>query len=200
MEKKEKKDKKIHEEKKKIKSQLEEKRNEKNKELERKKENIKQLKNEEHNMLKETKDKNRYMKRKRYQSALNDKKILKNIREEIDKQRNNKNCFRHAKVKQQYYEGKTNLLKKNLNKQNEDFIEQENDLKQLKIIENKMRKTYNKLEMIEKECMENLYKTKNLNEKFKERNTINIHKNIDMNNIKNEKQNSQKEKKQIIFS
>ena len=56
------------------------------------------------------------MKRQRYQSALNDKKILKNIRKELEKQQNNKNCFRHAKVKQEYYEGKTNKLKKKFEK------------------------------------------------------------------------------------
>ena len=147
-------------------------------ELELKKEKIKNLKNKEHNMLNETKNKNIYMKRQRYQSALNDKKILKNIRQELEKQQNNKNCFRHAKVKQEYYEGKTNKLKKKFEKQNEDFIEQENDLKRLKIIENKMMKTYNKLEMIEKECLENLYKSKSLNEKFKEKNNLNINNNL----------------------
>ena len=178
LEKKEIKDQQIHDDRKKMKSQLEKKRNEKNIELERKKEKIKNLKNAEHNMLKETKDKNIYTKRQRYQSALNDKKILRNIRQEIEKQQNNKNCFRHAKVKQEYYEGKTNKLKKNFEKQNEDFIEQENDLKRLKIIENKMMKTYNKLEMIEKECLENLYKSKSLNEKFKEKNNLNINNNL----------------------
>ena len=61
------------------------------------------------------------MKKKRYQSALNDKKVMKNIKQEIDKQRNNKNCFRHAKVKQQYYEGKTNKIKKDIDKKNEEF-------------------------------------------------------------------------------
>ena len=178
LEKKEIKDQKIHNDRKKIKSQLEKKRNEKNMELELKKEKIKNLKNKEHNMLNETKNKNIYMKRQRYQSALNDKKILKNIRQELEKQQNNKNCFRHAKVKQEYYEGKTNKLKKNFEKKNEDFIEQENDLKRLKIIENKMMKTYNKLEMIEKECLENLYKSKSLNEKFKEKNNLNINNNL----------------------
>ena len=147
-------------------------------ELELKKEKIKNLKNEEHNMLKETKNKNINMKRQRYQSALNDKKILKNIRQELEKQQNNKNCYRHAKVKQEYYEGKTNKLKKNFEKKNEDFIQQENDLKRLKIIENKMMKTYNKLEMIEKECLENLYKSKSLNEKFKDKNNLNINNNL----------------------
>ena len=129
-------------------------------------------------MLKETKDNNITTKRKRYQSALNDKNIMRNIRQEMNRQQNNKNCFRHAKVKQQYYEGKTNKLKKNLNKKNEEFIEQENDLKELKIIGDKMIKTYNQLELIEKQCIENLNKTKFLNEKFKDKKAINIYKNI----------------------
>jgi len=129
-------------------------------------------------MLKETKNNNINTKRKRYQSALNDKIVLRNIRQEINRQQNNKNCFRHAKVKQQYYEGKTNNLKKNMNKKNEDFIEQENDLKELKIIGDKMMKTYTQLELIEKQCIENLNKTKYLNEKFKEKKAINIYKNI----------------------
>ena len=129
-------------------------------------------------MLQETKDKNITTKRKRYQSALNDKNVMRNIRQEINRQQNNKNCFRHAKVKQQYYEGKTNKLKKNLTKKNEEFIEEENDLKELKLIGDKMMKTYNQLELIEKQCIENLNKTKYLNEKFKKKKSINIYKNI----------------------
>ena len=112
---------------------------------------------------------------------------MKNIKQEIDKQRNNKNCFRHAKVKQQYYEGKTNKIKKDIDKKNEDFIEQENDLKQLKIIENKMMKTYNHLELIEKKCIENLNKTKSLNDKFQEKKNINVYKNYQKKNNKKEK-------------
>ena len=65
-----------------------------------------------------------------------------------------------------------------MNKKNEDFIEQENDLKELKIIGDKMMKTYTQLELIEKQCIENLNKTKYLNEKFKEKKAINIYKNI----------------------
>ena len=129
-------------------------------------------------MLKETKNNNINNKKQRYQSALNDKRVMKNIRQEIDRQQTNKNCFRHAKVKQQYYEGKTNKLKKNMNKRNEDFIEQENDLKKLKIIEDKMMKTYNQLELIEKKCIENLNKTKYLSEKFRDKKNINAYNNI----------------------
>lgn len=184
LEKKEKLEQKIQEDKQKIKLALEKKKNEKNIELEKKKEKIKNLKNKEEFMLKETKNRNINMKRKRYQSALNDKRIFKNIKHEIDKQQNNKNCFRHAKVKQQYYEGKTDKLKKSLDKKREAFIQQENDLKKLKIIEKQMVKTFNKLELIEKECMDNLYKTKSLNEKFKEKKQINIYKNIDIKNKK----------------
>ena len=101
-------------------------------------------------MLKETKNNNFNNKRQRYQSALYDKRMLKNIKQEIDEQEKNKNYFLHEKIKQQYYEGKTNQLKKSYYKKNEEFIEQEYDLKRLKIMENKMMKTYNKLEIIEK--------------------------------------------------
>ena len=51
-------------------------------------------------------------------------------------------------------------------KKNEEIIEQENDLKELKIIENKMIKTFYKLELMEKECMKNLAKTKNMNSNY----------------------------------
>ena len=140
----------------------------------------KSLKNKEHDMLKETRDININAKKQRYRSALNDKKILKNIKQEIDMQQNNKNCFRHAKVKQEYYEGKTNQLKKSLYKKGEDFMEQEKDLNRLKIIENKMKKTYNKLELIEKKCIENLYKTKSINDNYKKKHFINIQKSNDI--------------------
>ena len=73
-------------------------------------------------MLKETKDNNITTKRKRYQSALNDKNVMRNIRQEMNRQQNNKNCFRHAKVKQQYYEGKTNKLKKILIKKMKNLL------------------------------------------------------------------------------
>ena len=190
LEKKEKIDQKKHEDRQKIKLILEKRKNEKNNELEKKKLKIKSLKNKEHGMLKETRDININAKKQRYRSALNDKKILKNIKQEIDMQQNNKNCFRHAKVKQEYYEGKTNQLKKSLYKKGEDFMEQEKDLNRLKIIENKMKKTYNKLELIEKKCIENLYKTKSINDNFKKKHFINIQKSNDI------KQNS-KEKKDI---
>lgn len=190
LEKKEKIDQKKHEDRQKIKLILEKKKNEKSNELEKKKLKIKSLKNKEHDMLKETRDININAKKQRYRSALNDKKILKNIKQEIDMQQNNKNCFRHAKVKQEYYEGKTNQLKKSLYKKGEDFMEQEKDLNRLKIIENKMKKTYNKLELIEKKCIENLYKTKSINDNYKKKHFINIQKSNDI------KQND-KEKKDI---
>ena len=174
LEKKEFKDQKIHEERQKIKSELKKKQNEKNIELNKRKEKVKELKNEEQTMLKETKNSNINMKRRRYQSALNDKKIFKNIRQELDNQQNNKNCFRHAKVKQQFYEGKANIIKKNLEKKNEDLIEQENNLKKLKIIENKVMKTYNKLEIMEKEYIKKINQTKKLNEKYMDKMNKNI--------------------------
>ena len=190
LEKKEKIDQKKHEDRQKIKLILEKKKNEKSNELEKKKLKIKSLKNKEHDMLKETRDININAKKQRYRSALNDKKILKNIKQEIDMQQNNKNCFRHAKVKQEYYEGKTNQLKKSLYKKGEDFMEQQKDLNRLKIIENKMKETYNKLELIVKKCIENLYKTKSINDNYKKKHFINIQKSNDI------KQNS-KEKKDI---
>ena len=52
-------------------------------------------------MLKETKNNNINNKRQRYQSALYDKRMLKNIKQEIDEQEKNKNYFLHEKIKQQ---------------------------------------------------------------------------------------------------
>ena len=186
LKKKEKKDLKINEDKKKMKLQLEKKRKEKDKELQKRKENIKKLKNEEHNMLKETKNNNINNKRQRYQSALYDKRMLKNIKQEIDEQEKNKNYFLHEKIKQQYYEGKTNQLKKSYYKKNEEFIEQEYDLKRLKKIESKMMKTYNKLEIIEKKFMENinLFRAKEMNEKLKKKNNVNMIQSFELMNKK----------------
>ena len=169
-----------------MKLQLEKKRKEKDKELQKRKENIKKLKNEEHNMLKETKNNNINNKRQRYQSALYDKRMLKNIKQEIDEQEKNKNYFLHEKIKQQYYEGKTNQLKKSYYKKNEEFIEQEYDLKRLKIMENKMMKTYNKLEIIEKKFMENinLFRAKEMNEKLKKKNNVNMIQSFELMNKK----------------
>ena len=169
-----------------MKLQLEKKRKEKDKELQKRKENIKKLKNEEHNMLKETKNNNINNKRQRYQSALYDKRILKNIKQELDEQEKNKNYFLHEKIKQQYYDGKTNQLKKSYYKKNEEIIEQEYDLKRLKKIESKMMKTYNKLEIIEKKFMENinLFKAKEMNEKLKKKSNINIRQNVELMNKK----------------
>ena len=112
--------------------------------------------------------------------------MLKNIKQEIDEQEKNKNYFLHEKIKQQYYEGKTNQLKKSYYKKNEEFIEQEYDLKRLKIMENKMMKTYNKLEIIEKKFMENinLFRAKEMNEKLKKKNNVNMIQSFELMNKK----------------
>ncbi len=166
LKKKEEKGQKVQNDKIKIKLELDKKKEEKNEELIRKKELIQNLKKNEKNALYEKKRENLSAKKELYKSALNDKDIMKKIIEQMNDQQNNKNCFKRAKVKQQFYEYETNKIRKNILRKNKEKIEQENNLKLLKIIEQKMMQTYNNLEIIEKKCLEDLNKTKYINTKF----------------------------------
>ncbi len=93
---------------------------------------------------------------------------MKCIIEQINTQQNNKNCYNHAKVKQQINEFETNRMKQNMIKENKEKIEHENNLKVLKVIEKKMLDACNELELMEKKCLESLNKTKDYNIRYLE--------------------------------
>ena len=164
--KKEQQDRIIQNDKTKIKMQLEKLRNEQNKELKEKKERIQRFKVRIRNRLEEKKNENLSKKKRKYQSAMNDKYLMKSIIEEINTQQNNRNCYQHAKVKQQFNEFETNRMKRNMIKENKETIEQENNLKVLKFLERKMMNAYNELEAIEKKYLEKIKDTKNYNLRY----------------------------------
>ena len=157
---------KVQNDKKQIKLELERVKKEINEELMKKHENTKKLKMEVERKLKEKKIEYYSAKKRKYQSALSDKQIMKCIKEQIDTQENNKNLYKIAKVKQQFNEYETNKIKNNILKENQVLLEHENNLKCLKLIEKKMVKTFKQLEMREKECLESLNKTKYINTKY----------------------------------
>jgi hypothetical protein len=146
--------------------QLKKMRNKQNKELKEKKERIQRLKVRIKNRLEEKKNENLSKKKRKYQSAMNDKYLMKSIIEEINTQQNNRNCYQHAKVKQQFNEFETNRMKRNMIKENKETIEQENNLKVLKFLERKMMNAYNELESIEKKYLEKIKDTKNYNLRY----------------------------------
>ena len=152
----------------KIKIELKKIKIEKNKELMQKKERIQRFKLKAKNRLEEKKNENLSQKKRKYQSALNDKYLMKCIIEQINTQQNNKNCYNHAKVKQQINEFETNRMKQHMIKENKEKIEHENNLKVLKVIEKKMVDACNELELMEKKCLESLNKTKYYNIRYLE--------------------------------
>ena len=129
--KREKQDKVIQDNKIKIKLELEKLKYEKDKELEEKRERIQRFKIKEKKGLEEKKNENLSLKKRKYQSAMNDKYLMKCIIEQLNAQQNNRNCYRHAKVKQEFNEFETNKMKQNIIKENQQKIQNENNLKDL---------------------------------------------------------------------
>ena len=152
----------------KMKIELEKIKMENNKELQKKKERVQRFKMKAKNRLEEKKNENQSQKKRKYQSALNDKYLMKCIIEQINTQQNNKNCYQHAKIRQQFNEFETNRVKRNIIKENKEQLEHENNLRVLKNLEKKMMNACNELESIEKKCLESLNKTKDFNLKYLE--------------------------------
>ena len=157
----------------KIKIELEKIKLENNKELAQKKERVQRFKMKAKNRLEEKKNENISQKKRKYKSALNDKYLMKCIIEQINTQQNNRNCYQHAKVKQQFNESETKRMKRNIIKENKVQIEHENNLKILKNLEKKMMNACNELESMEKKCLESLNKTKDYNLKYLENSSDN---------------------------
>ena len=163
---KEQQDRQIQNDKIKIKIELEIIKNENNKELLKKKERIQKYKIKAKNRMEEKKNANISQKKRKYQSALNDKYLMRCIIEQINTQQNNKNCSQHAKIRQQFNEIESNRIKRNIIKENQEQMEQENNLKILKDLEKKMENACSQLESMEKKCLESLNKTKDFNLKY----------------------------------
>ena len=167
--KREKQDRIIQVQKNKMKLELEKMKNEKDKELEEKRERIQRYKKKEKTRLEEKKNENLSQKKRKYQSAMNDKYLMKCIIEQLNTQQNNKNSYKHAKIKQEINEFETNKMKQNMMKENQLQIDQDNNLRVLKLIEKKMLNTCTELETIERQCLESLNKTKNFNIRYIEK-------------------------------
>jgi hypothetical protein len=164
--KREKQDRIIQFQKNKMKLELEKMKNEKDKELEEKRERIQRYKKREKTRLEEKKNENLSQKKRKYQSAMNDKFLMKCIIEQLNTQQNNKNSYKHAKIKQEINEFETNKMKQNMMKENQIQIDQDNNLRALKLIEKKMLNTCTELETIERQCLESLNKTKKFNIRY----------------------------------
>ena len=196
--KKEKHDKLIREDKKKLKKEVKKLKEERDKELISKKAII-QNKRIKDNMYRENKkNENLSQKKMNYQSSLNEKYLMKIIREQLNTLQLNKNTYSHAKIKQELNEYETNKMKRNLEKENLNKKMHEHNIMQLKLLEEEMKVTCNQLEELEKQAVNRLKRTKYMNlrlfsgDKTKnnftelKRNKINHNKNLNrsMENIK----------------
>lgn len=161
--KKEKHDKLIREDKKKLKKEVKKLKEERNKELINKK-NIIQNQRIKDNKYRETKkSENLSQKKLNYQSSLNEKYLMKIIREQLNTLQLNKNTYSHAKIKQELNEYETNRMKRNLEKENMNKKMHEHNMKQLKMLEEEMKITCDQLEELEKQAVDRLKRTKYMN-------------------------------------
>ena len=161
--KREKQEKLIKDDKKKIKIQLQRIKEEREKALQSKKLLIKSQKEKDKEYRAHKMSKNLSQKKINYQTSLNDKYLMKIIKEQLKTQQLNKNTYSHAKVRQELNEFETNKMKRNLEKENQIKQFHQNNLMQLKKLENEMKNTCNQLEELEKEALESLNKTKHMN-------------------------------------
>lgn len=107
---------------------------------------------------------------------------MKVIKEQLNTQQKNKNAYSHAKIKQEYNEYETNRMKRIIERENFQKKQHEKNIKELKDLEKEMRNTCNKLEIIEKEYLDKLNKTKMTTLKIMESNSsFNLRNKIDRN-------------------
>jgi len=159
---------KIHIDKMKIKFQLTKIKEEQDKELRTKRERIQQFKEKTKFNLEEKKFETIYKKKRKYQSALNDKHLIRCIIEQINNQQINKKNFQHEKVKQYYNESETNKMKRNIMKENEQRLLFRNNLKNLLQKEKIMKKKLDDLLSIEKKYLDQLNQTRESNLRYME--------------------------------
>ena len=157
-------------------------------------------------------------KKLKYQSSLNEKYLMKIIKEQLNTLQMNKNTYSHAKIKQELNEYETNRMKRNLEKQNMNKKMHEQNILQLKLLEEEMKATCSQLEELERQAVDRLKRTKYVNlrlfseDKSKnnfskvKKNKINHNKNLNrsMENIKvngiNENHNKSFEEKEGVNS
>ena len=157
-------------------------------------------------------------KKSKYQSLLNEKHLMKIIREQLNTLQMNKNTYSHAKIKQELNEYEANRMKRNLEKQNMNKKIHEQNIMQLKLLEEEMKITCNQLEELEKQAVDRLKRTKYVNlrlfsedktkNNFKKvkKNKLNQNKHLNksMENIKvngiNEHHNKSFEEKEDVYS
>ena len=161
--KKEKHDKLIREDKQKFKKEVKKLREERDKELIYKKTLIQNKRIRENKYRETKKNENLSQKKLNYQSSLNEKYLMKIIREQLNTLQLNKNTYSHAKIKQELNEYETNRMKRNLEKENMNKKLHEHNIKQLKLLEEEMKNTCDQLEELEKQAMERLRRTKYMN-------------------------------------
>ena len=152
----------------KIRMELSKIKEEQDKELEQRKERIHRFKEKIKNKMEEKKNENISKKKRKYQSALNDKYLIKCIIEQMNNQQINQKSYQHEKVRQYYNEYETNKIKKNLIKENRLRLEYENNMTKLKQKEKKMKRKCSELESVEKKYLEKLNETKESNLRYME--------------------------------
>ena len=174
--KKERKEQMIQVDKMKIKFELTKIKEEQDKELQKKKERIHQFKEKIKINIEEKKIENNLKKKRKYQSALNDKYLIKCILEQIKDQQTNKKCYQHEKVKQYYNEFETNKIKQSILKENSARLEYEKNMKKLLAKEKRMKKKCDELLSLERKYLEQLNQTKEDNLRYIENTSENISK------------------------
>ena len=137
--KKEKLDKLIKDDKIKIKIELEKNKQEKNKALNTKKQLIQSQREKDNIYRANKKNQNLSQKKLNYQTSLNDKYLMKIIKEQLNSQQLNKNTTSHAKIRQELNEYEANKMKKNLEKENQMQQLHKNNIEQLKLLEKEMK-------------------------------------------------------------
>ena len=153
-------DKLIKNEKEKLKLEIQKNKDELNRALYNKRNFIKQQKENNIKYREERKNANYSQKKFNYKNILTDKIINKVIREQLKEQQRNKNAYSHAKIRQELNEFEANRKKKTIERENILRIQHENNIHQLKELEKEMKSTCNKLEIIEKEYLDKLNRTK----------------------------------------
>ena len=156
-------DKLIKDDKKKLKLEIEKNKEERNKALNNKKQFIQSQRQKDNIYRDKKKNANLSQKKLNYQTSLNDKYLMKIIKEQLKTQQLNKNTYSHAKVRQELNEFETNKMKRNLEKENQNQKMHEHNIKQLKLLEEEMKITCNQLEELEKQAVDRLKRTKYMN-------------------------------------
>ena len=155
-------DKLIKDDKKKLKLEIEKNNEERNKALNNKKQFIQSQRKKDNIYRDKKKNANLSQKKLNYQTSLNDKYLMKIIKEQLRTQELNKNTYNHAKVRQELNEFETNKMKRNLEKENQIQQIHENNITQLKLLEKEMKSTCDQLEELERQAIESLNKTKHM--------------------------------------